>query len=131
MGSVDARGSIAGRGARRGAQALAYGDALKIGDVTVTIVPAGHVLGSAQAVIEWKGSRAVVSGARAAIEAARDHINDQNVYPVPDGDTGTNLALTVAAVDDALAAAGDGGPAEVAALVRRSALMGGRGNSGR
>ncbi len=75
-------------------------------------------------------SRAVVAGARAAIEAARDHINDQNVYPVPDGDTGTNLALTVAAVDDALAAAPDAGPAEVAALVRRSALMGGRGNSG-
>ena len=53
-------------------------------------------------------SRAVVSGARAAIDAARDHINDQNVYPVPDGDTGTNLALTVAAVDEALAAADDG-----------------------
>jgi DAK2 domain fusion protein YloV len=75
-------------------------------------------------------SRSVVSGARAAIEAARDHINDQNVYPVPDGDTGTNLALTVAAVDDALAAAHDPAPTAVAALVRRSALMGGRGNSG-
>jgi DAK2 domain fusion protein YloV len=75
-------------------------------------------------------SRAVVSGARSAIESARDRINDQNVYPVPDGDTGTNLALTVAAISDALAEAGDCGPAEVAALVRRSALMGGRGNSG-
>jgi DAK2 domain fusion protein YloV len=76
-------------------------------------------------------SRAVVGGARAAIEAARDRINDQNVYPVPDGDTGTNLALTVAAVDDALRdAADDATPAEVAGLVRRSALMGGRGNSG-
>ena len=41
-------------------------------------------------------SRAVVEGARAAIDAARERINDQNVYPVPDGDTGTNLALTVA-----------------------------------
>ena len=76
-------------------------------------------------------SRAVVAGARAAIESARERINDQNVYPVPDGDTGTNLALTVAAVDDALReAAGDASPAEVAGLVRRSALMGGRGNSG-
>ena len=76
-------------------------------------------------------SRAVVAGARAAIEAARERINDQNVYPVPDGDTGTNLALTVAAVDDALrAGADDTTPVEVAGLVRRSALMGGRGNSG-
>ena len=75
-------------------------------------------------------SRAVVEGARAAIEAAREHINDQNVYPVPDGDTGTNLALTVAAICDALPMPDDGEPAAVAALVRRSALMGGRGNSG-
>ena len=75
-------------------------------------------------------SRAVVEGARAAIDAARERINDQNVYPVPDGDTGTNLALTVAAISDALADADDGEPAAVAALVRRSALMGGRGNSG-
>ena len=75
-------------------------------------------------------SRAVVEGARAAIDAARERINDQNVYPVPDGDTGTNLALTVAAISDALAAADEAEPAAVAALVRRSALMGGRGNSG-
>jgi DAK2 domain fusion protein YloV len=75
-------------------------------------------------------SRAVVGGARAAIEAARDQINDQNVYPVPDGDTGTNLSLTVGAIADALAAADEASPAAVAALVRRSALMGGRGNSG-
>jgi len=76
-------------------------------------------------------SRTVVAGARAAIEAARERINDQNVYPVPDGDTGTNLALTVAAIDDALRDANDDlESAAVAALVRRAALMGGRGNSG-
>ena len=34
----------------------------RIGDVTVTLFPAGHVLGSAQVLIEWKGARAVVSG---------------------------------------------------------------------
>ena len=33
-----------------------------IGDVTVTLMPAGHVLGSAQVVIEWQGRRAVISG---------------------------------------------------------------------
>ncbi|MDE1906617.1 MAG: ligase-associated DNA damage response exonuclease [Rhodospirillales bacterium] len=43
-------------------QALAYGQALKINDVAVTLVPAGHVLGSAQVVMDYMGSRAVVSG---------------------------------------------------------------------
>ncbi len=48
--------------ASRGSQALGYGEALTIGEVIVTLVPAGHVLGSAQVVIEWRGRRVVVSG---------------------------------------------------------------------
>jgi putative mRNA 3-end processing factor len=51
-----------GSAASRGTQAVAYGETLQIGDVAVTLVPAGHVLGSAQVLIEWKGVRAVVSG---------------------------------------------------------------------
>ncbi len=51
-----------GTQASRGSQAVAYGKALQIGDVTVTLVPAGHVLGSAQVVIAWQGRRVVVSG---------------------------------------------------------------------
>ena len=51
-----------GTAASRGSQATAYGEALQIGDVTVTLVPAGHVLGSAQVVIAWQGRRVVVSG---------------------------------------------------------------------
>jgi len=51
-----------GSAASRGTQAAAYGERIDIGDVAVTLVPAGHVLGSAQVVIEWKGARAVVSG---------------------------------------------------------------------
>lgn len=43
-------------------QALAYGEALRIGAATVSLRPAGHVLGSAQVVIEAGGRRAVVSG---------------------------------------------------------------------
>jgi putative mRNA 3-end processing factor len=43
-------------------QALHYGEALPIGDVTLRFAPAGHVLGSAQAVIEHRGFRVVVSG---------------------------------------------------------------------
>ncbi|HTR17420.1 MAG TPA: ligase-associated DNA damage response exonuclease [Acetobacteraceae bacterium] len=41
---------------------LPTGQTLRIGEVLVTLQPAGHVLGSAQVVMEWRGSRAVVSG---------------------------------------------------------------------
>ncbi len=43
-------------------QAAGYGERVTIGDVAVTLIPAGHVLGSAQVLIEWKGARVVVSG---------------------------------------------------------------------
>jgi putative mRNA 3-end processing factor len=43
-------------------QPLPYGEALALGDVGVKLVPAGHILGSAQAVIAYRGKRVVVSG---------------------------------------------------------------------
>lgn len=43
-------------------QALAYGEALKVRDVMLRLLPAGHILGSAQVVIEYNGQRAVISG---------------------------------------------------------------------
>lgn len=43
-------------------QPLAYGRPLRVGEVTVRLAPAGHILGSAQVVLEYRGSRVVVSG---------------------------------------------------------------------
>jgi putative mRNA 3-end processing factor len=43
-------------------QAARLGEAIKIGDVSLSLVPAGHILGSVQVVIDYKGQRAVVSG---------------------------------------------------------------------
>ena len=43
-------------------QELGFGETIRIGEVDVALAPAGHVLGSAQAVLEWRGSRVVVSG---------------------------------------------------------------------
>ena len=67
-----------------------------------------------------------------ALSLAREEIDALNVYPVPDGDTGTNMFLTFSAARDALrAAAQEGGTVEQAlADFRRAALMGARGNSG-
>jgi uncharacterized protein len=70
-----------------------------------------------------EGAVALVRAALAALEASRTRIDDLNVYPVPDGDTGTNMTLTVRAVAEAL----DRDPG---ADVGRAILMGARGNSG-
>jgi putative mRNA 3-end processing factor len=49
-------------GEQPGGCAVAYGEAIRLGDVDVSFVPAGHVLGSAQIVLEHRGERIVVSG---------------------------------------------------------------------
>ncbi len=66
----------------------------------------------------------------ANLEAHVDEVNSLNVYPVPDGDTGSNMLATVkAALDEAEGLAGQ--PAErIAAAISFGALMGARGNSG-
>ena len=51
-----------GRAGKNANHPLAFGERLTIGDVTVWLVPAGHVLGSAQVVLEYRGARVVVSG---------------------------------------------------------------------
>jgi DAK2 domain fusion protein YloV len=71
-----------------------------------------------------------------ALKQHRPALNRLNVYPVPDGDTGTNMALTVEAVskelDEAQAKAGDRelDIEEVTACLSHGSLMGARGNSG-
>ena len=64
------------------------------------------------------------------MEASRRRIDDLNVYPVPDGDTGTNLTLTVRAVKEALDKLEDSDRERLAREIARAALMGARGNSG-
>jgi DAK2 domain fusion protein YloV len=73
---------------------------------------------------------ALGDGARAAIEASRGRIDDLNVYPVPDGDTGSNLAETVRALADGLHACEAEDAAGLARAATRATLMGARGNSG-
>ncbi len=65
---------------------------------------------------------------RDALRAHQEELNRLNVYPVPDGDTGTNMALTLESVASALAEAET--MEEVCQAVSRGSLMGARGNSG-
>ncbi|MCY4164414.1 MAG: DAK2 domain-containing protein [bacterium] len=64
-----------------------------------------------------------------ALVTHRDMLNQLNVYPVPDGDTGTNMALTLQSVVAALEDAGDDMSA-VCGAISHGSLMGARGNSG-
>jgi uncharacterized protein len=64
------------------------------------------------------------------VAAGRDEINRINVFPVPDGDTGTNFSLTLRAVADALRALGDASLPDTARTMARAAVLGARGNSG-
>jgi DAK2 domain fusion protein YloV len=79
--------------------------------------------------LEAADLRATVHAYKDALAAHREPINRLNVYPVPDGDTGTNMSLTLASVCDDLEAAGDG-LAEVCKAISHGSLMGARGNSG-
>jgi DAK2 domain fusion protein YloV len=79
--------------------------------------------------------RRVVAAALAELENRRQEVNDLNVFPVADGDTGDNMALTLRAVLDELDGM-DGDPIDVigrdaiVSAVARAALLGARGNSG-
>ncbi|HSG48268.1 MAG TPA: DegV family protein, partial [Longimicrobiales bacterium] len=60
----------------------------------------------------------------------RGELNRINVFPVPDGDTGTNLALTVRAISDHLARNRDRAVSDVAREAAQAAVLGARGNCG-
>ena len=73
--------------------------------------------------------RDAVVGYRDALRAHQTGINRLNVYPVPDGDTGTNMALTLAAVCEEVGGV-DGDLDSVCGAISHGSLMGARGNSG-
>jgi DAK2 domain fusion protein YloV len=83
--------------------------------------------------------RAAVAGALAHLESRRQEVNDLNVFPVADGDTGDNMALTLRAVlaeldrlqgSDEQRTIDEIGRDEIVQSVARAALLGARGNSG-
>ena len=72
----------------------------------------------------------MVAAAHAAVKAQVARINELNVYPVPDGDTGTNMLLTLGSALSETSGKSYGSPEEASRACARAALMGARGNSG-
>jgi DAK2 domain fusion protein YloV len=81
--------------------------------------------------LDVRAARIWAESALSALGDAREEIDALNVFPVPDGDTGTNMYLTFeAAVTAASALPSDSPPDQVADAFARGALLGARGNSG-
>ena len=64
------------------------------------------------------------------IETKKEYINELNVFPVPDGDTGTNMSLTIMAAAKEVAALQDLNMEALAKAISSGSLRGARGNSG-
>ena len=80
--------------------------------------------------IDGEDLRRILVQGRKALESKVEAINALNVFPVPDGDTGTNMLLTVKALEEEAAKAPDSNTSRMMATIARGALLGARGNSG-
>lgn len=86
---------------------------------------------SEKQVISGKQFKDMLLGAYHSFEKNFEKINDLNVFPVPDGDTGSNMLHTIASVAKAISAMPEEATCgEVGSVAARSAIMGARGNSG-
>lgn len=74
--------------------------------------------------------RRMIAGAHSAFVEQHEAINRLNVFPVPDGDTGTNMLLTLTAINRALGELDTQGIGQISRRAADSAIMGARGNSG-
>ncbi len=66
----------------------------------------------------------------AAIQAKKEYINELNVFPVPDGDTGTNMSMTISSAANEVAALEHPGMEDICKAISGGSLRGARGNSG-
>ena len=69
-------------------------------------------------------------GAAASLESQKEVINELNVFPVPDGDTGTNMTMTIMSAVSEVEALENPSMAELAKAISSGSLRGARGNSG-
>lgn len=86
-----------------------------------------------QGTTEWltgNDFRRMIVGSYQTFMREYEYINNLNVFPVPDGDTGTNMLLTLKAVAQAVKEAPDSGIGSLSKRAADSAIMGARGNSG-
>ena len=80
--------------------------------------------------LDGRGLKNLVEAGMTWLKTNQQTVNALNVFPVPDGDTGTNMLLTMQAAYNEIAASGENNVGKMAHAVAQGALMGARGNSG-
>ncbi len=80
--------------------------------------------------LDGKDLKRMLESARLCLEQHMDEVNALNVFPVPDGDTGINMFLTMESAVEAVNKLGNASATAVADSAARGALFGARGNSG-
>ncbi len=80
--------------------------------------------------LDGQGLKALIEAGMTWLKANQQLVNSLNVFPVPDGDTGTNMVLTMQAAYNEVLHSGENNVGKVAHAVAQGALMGARGNSG-
>jgi uncharacterized protein len=80
--------------------------------------------------IDSKGLKTLLEAGMLWLKTNQQIVNSLNVFPVPDGDTGTNMVLTMQAAFDEIETSGFDNVGQLSHAIARGALMGARGNSG-
>lgn len=81
-------------------------------------------------IIDGKGLRKILSGVYFNLDNHKQELNSLNVFPVPDGDTGTNMSLTLKSAYNNLKSIDSDDLGEIIKAFSNGSLMGARGNSG-
>ena len=98
-------------------------------DQSISAMSDGRNLAKNQT-LDGQGLKQLVEAGMTWLRTNQQMVNAFNVFPVPDGDTGTNMLLTMQAAYDEIARSGENNIGKMAHAVAQGALMGARGNSG-
>ena len=83
-----------------------------------------------ESLLDGQGLRELIIAGMTWLKTNQQTVNALNVFPVPDGDTGTNMLLTMQAAYNEIANSGEKNVGKMAHAIAQGALMGARGNSG-
>jgi len=98
-------------------------------DIQFSPIPDGRQLLNSP-VLDGQGLKALLEAGLTWLRNNQQAVNALNVFPVPDGDTGTNMVLTLQAAYNEIAGMGDRNIGKIAHAIAQGALLGARGNSG-
>jgi len=98
-------------------------------DIQPSINPGKHKLYQ-NLPLDGQDLKTLIEASLIWLKTNQQTVNALNVYPIPDGDTGTNMVLTMQAAFNEITASGERNIGKMAHAIARGALMGARGNSG-